>query len=159
MKWQDVCEHPDLQNVPFKIELDEQGRIIMSPVKVYHSAFQGKIGSLLYNLAGDYVLTECAIATRSGTKVADVAWASKETFKQIINEVECSIAPEICIEVLSSANTADEIDQKKALYFEQGCKEIWVCSKEGKVTFYTVDGKINRSSLVPAFPERVELAV
>ncbi len=157
MKWQDVCDHQDLQNLPFKIELDEQGRIIMSPVKVYHSAFQGKISSLLYNLAGDYVLTECAIATCLGTKVTDVAWASKETFNKIINEVECSIAPEICIEVLSLTNTANEIDQRKTLYFEKGCKEVWVCSKEGKINFYTLSGEIDKSKLIPDFPSLVNL--
>ena len=47
MEWQEVCEHPSLQNLPFKIELNEKGQILMSPVKVYHSAFQGKIARLL----------------------------------------------------------------------------------------------------------------
>ncbi len=41
MKWQELCERPELQNLPFKIELDEHGKIIMSPVKVYYSALQG----------------------------------------------------------------------------------------------------------------------
>ena len=40
MNWQEVCEHPGLQNLPFKIELDEKGKILMSPVKVYHSVYQ-----------------------------------------------------------------------------------------------------------------------
>ena len=157
MKWREVCEHRDLQNLPFKIELNEQGKIIMSPVKVYHSAFQGKISSLLDRSTGGHVLTECAIATRRGTKVADVAWASKERFKKIINEVECSIAPEICVEVLSSTNTLDEIDEKRSLYFEQGCKEVWICSKRGKVTFYTLEGEIDKSNLIPGFPVRIDL--
>jgi len=26
MKWQEVCEHPGLKNLPFKIELDEDGK-------------------------------------------------------------------------------------------------------------------------------------
>ena len=157
MKWREVCEHRDLQNLPFKIELNERGKIIMSPVKVYHSAFQGKISSLLDRLTGGHVLTECAIETRKGTKVADVAWASKERFKKIINEVECSIAPEVCVEVLSSANTLDEIDEKKSLYFEKDCKEVWICSKQGKVTFYTQEGEIDKSNLIPGFPVRIDL--
>ncbi|MDM8549434.1 hypothetical protein QUF72_05115 [Desulfobacterales bacterium HSG2] len=36
MNWQEVCEHSDLQNLPFKIELNERGQIIMSPAKAYH---------------------------------------------------------------------------------------------------------------------------
>lgn len=43
MNWQEVCEHPSLKNLPFKIELNEYGNIVMSPVKVYHSAFQVKL--------------------------------------------------------------------------------------------------------------------
>ncbi len=39
MTWLEVCEHRSLQNLPFKIEIDEKGRILMSPVKVYHSAY------------------------------------------------------------------------------------------------------------------------
>jgi len=42
MNWQEVCEHKSLQDLPFKIELNEYGKIIMSPVKVYHSAIREK---------------------------------------------------------------------------------------------------------------------
>jgi len=40
MNWQEVCEYPDLENLPFKIELNEYGNITMSPVKVCHSALE-----------------------------------------------------------------------------------------------------------------------
>lgn len=83
MNWQEVCDNPDLRNLSFKIELNERGQILMSPAKVYHSAFQGKIAALLYiNIGKGEVLTECAIKTDKGTKVADVAWSSSERFKR-----------------------------------------------------------------------------
>jgi len=105
MNWKEVCEHQALQNLPFKIELNEEGIILMSPAKVYHSIFQGEIAVLLkIHRKEGKVLTECAIHTRSGTKVADVAWVSLETFNRIKEETECSIAPEICVEILSSEN-------------------------------------------------------
>ena len=47
MLWQEVCEHPALKDLPFKIELDEYGKILMSPVKVRHSALQGEIAFIL----------------------------------------------------------------------------------------------------------------
>ncbi|MCP4104532.1 MAG: hypothetical protein GY749_03190 [Desulfobacteraceae bacterium] len=50
MNWQQVCEHPNLENLPFKIELNERGQIIMSPVKVIHSAYQGRIEYILRTL-------------------------------------------------------------------------------------------------------------
>lgn len=37
MRWEEVCEHQQLQDLPFKIELNKWGQIIMSPVKIKHS--------------------------------------------------------------------------------------------------------------------------
>ena len=156
MNWQEVCEHPDLRNLPFKIELNESGQILMSPVKVYHSAFQGKIAALLYiHLGQGEVLAECAIKTDMGTKVADVAWASDERFAVIRTETECSIAPEICVEVVSESNTDDEMNKKKALYFKKGALEVWMCDEHGQMEFYGLDGKRNTSSLVESFPGNI----
>ena len=155
MEWKEVCEHPSLQNLPFKIELNEKGQILMSPVKVYHSAFQGKIARLLPEKG--VVLPECAIKTQKGTKVADIAWCSEERFKLIASEVECSIAPEICVEVLSSSNTAEEIKEKKKLYILAGAKEFWVCDETGAVVFFDDKGRIEKSRLVPDFPARVHI--
>jgi hypothetical protein len=71
MNWQEVCEHPSLKNLPFKIELNRDGKILMTPVKVSHSAFQGEIEFLLRSLLrSGKTLPECAIATTEGTKVA-----------------------------------------------------------------------------------------
>jgi Uma2 family endonuclease len=106
MNWQEVCDTPELTNLPFKNELNQQGQIFMMPVKVYHSLFQGKIAGLLYaNLQNGDVLVKCAIATDKRTKVADIAWSLPDTLKVIRDETECSVVPEICIEVLSPVNT------------------------------------------------------
>jgi Uma2 family endonuclease len=116
MNWQEICDNPKLKDLPFKIELNKQGQILMTPVKVYHSLFQGKIIGLLYaNLKNGEALVECAISTRQGTKVADVAWVSNNRLKEIGNEAEYSIAPEICIEIISSTNTQEEMIEKKNL--------------------------------------------
>lgn len=158
MNWLEVCEHPDLQNLPFKIELDETGKIIMSPTKVYHSIYQAEISYLLRarSVAGK-TLTECAIATRLGTKVADVAWASTERLATIWSEIECSVAPELCVEVLSSTNTRKEMQDKRQLYFERGALEVWLCDADGGLTFFDPAGELERSALFPNFPVRIEL--
>ena len=117
MKWEDVCEHPALHNLPFKIELNEYGEIIMNAVKVIHSLYQGEIEYLLRSLLKNgKTLPECAIKTDKGTKVADVAWASRDRIKTIKNETECSVAPEICVEVRSSSNTDEAMEEKRKLY-------------------------------------------
>jgi len=158
MKWQEVCEHPNLRNLPFKIELDENGRILMTPVKVCHSAFQGELEFLLRSLLpSGRTLPECAIATREGTKVADVTWASDEIFGKIKTEIECSVAPEICVEVFSSSNTESEMEEKRKLYFEQGAKEFWICTEQGDMKFFDTGGEIDNSSLAPDFPKHIEL--
>ncbi|MBK8507104.1 MAG: Uma2 family endonuclease [Candidatus Competibacter sp.] len=155
MQWQEVCEHPSLQNLPFKIELNEKGQILMSPVKVYHSAFQGKISQLLPKHG--IVLAECAVKTAKGTKVADIAWCSEERFKKIAGETECSVAPEICIEVLSYANSSNEMKEKQALYILAGANEFWVCDESGNMTFFDASGPLNNSILIPEFPYQVKI--
>ncbi len=47
MNWAEVVAHPSLQDLPFKIETDERGQIIMNPVKINHSVYQGRIVGLI----------------------------------------------------------------------------------------------------------------
>jgi Uma2 family endonuclease len=157
MNWQELCENPNLRNLPFKIESDATGKLIMSPVKVYHSAYQGAIGALLDRLLGKIVLMECAIKTPQGTKVADVAWASPQRFNYIKQEIECPIAPEICIEVVSDSNTEEEMAKKRQLYFEQGALEVWICSQQGQIRFYNAESQLEKSILAATFPNSIEL--
>lgn len=157
MQWQDVCAHPDLKNLPFKLELNEYGQIVMSPAKVYHSILQGEIAALLKSMRPEgRALTECAIYTHKGTKVADVAWASPDIFQQIKTEVECSIAPEICVEILSSGNTGLEMQDKISLYFSRGAKEVWLCSPEGNLSFHIPAAVVEHSVLFPNFPTKID---
>lgn len=155
MQWREVCEHPSLQNLPFKIELNEKGQILMSPVKVYHSAFKGKITRLLPD--NGIVLPECAIKTTKGTKVADIAWSSEQRFKIIEHEAECSVAPELCIEVLSASNTNIEMEEKRQLYISAGAIQFWVCTEDGDMMFFDANGQLKQSELIPAFPNKVKV--
>nr|VFJ52845.1 MAG: Endonuclease, Uma2 family (restriction endonuclease fold) [Candidatus Kentron sp. DK]VFJ63988.1 MAG: Endonuclease, Uma2 family (restriction endonuclease fold) [Candidatus Kentron sp. DK] len=157
MNWQEVCGAPHLRNLPFKIELENSGKIIMSPVSVAHSLFQGEIAGMLreYGKKGK-VFSECAIKTGKGVKVADVAWASGETCKIIRNEMRCSVAPELCIEVLSDSNTPEEIEEKKALYFEQGAVEVWLCGQEGEIEYFDGKGPMANSTLFPGFEKKID---
>ena len=158
MNWQEVVEHPSLKDLPFKIELNERGQIVMSPTKVAHSAYQGEIGLLLNALIKTgRILTECAVDTRKGTKVADVAWASPGRYRRIKREVACSVAPEICVEVFFESNTKAEMEEKRQLYLEKGAKEVWFCDRGGGMSFYNVGGKLKKSPLCPDFPSKVKL--
>lgn len=158
MNWQEVCEHTSLKDLPFKIELDELGRIIMSPVKLYHSFFQVKIAKLLEQFLNNGVaLSKCVIKTKGGTKVADVAWVSLPKWAKIKHETEVSIAPEICVEIISTSNSPKEMSEKRKLYFETGAKEVWLCDEQGNMSFFNHQQQLKQSELVTEFPEKIDI--
>lgn len=53
MNWQEACEPPSLRNLPFKIELNEFGKIVMAPVRVNHSIYQAEIAHLMLLMCSD----------------------------------------------------------------------------------------------------------
>jgi Uma2 family endonuclease len=67
------------------------------------------------------------------------------------NPVALERAPEICVEVLSPSNSKPEMEEKRALYFEAGAQEVWICGLDGKMEFYTADLSA-ASRLCPMFP-------
>jgi len=158
LTWEDVCADPDLHDLPFKIELNRLNQIVMSPAHPRHSRLQSKIARILGDLLSDgEAIVELAVETRDSTKVPDVVWASKATIAQHGSDISWLSAPEICIEVLSPANTVDEIEQKRALYFERGALEVWLCSWDGRMTFYSAEGKLTHSKFCPMFPDIIVL--
>ena len=159
MTWEQICDDPHLRDLPFKIEQDRYGRVIMSPVKSDHSEYQGEIAALLKSFLPDWViLVECAIDTSEGTKVADVAAMTRERRLPYRGAASLAVAPEICIEVKSESNTRDELNEKRRLYTEKGCLEFWTCSEDGDLGFSTADGtELRQSRLCPGFPGRIEL--
>ncbi len=158
MNWQEVITHPSLQDLPFKIETNEFGEIIMNPVKIGHSLYQGEIGFLMRTMRPEgKVMAECAIKTRKGTKVADVAWASMTVIDQIEKETDASVAPEICVGVLSMSNSDKEIVGKRRLYFERGAVEVWTCDGYGEMRFFDAGGKLEQSKMFPEFPKQIKI--
>ena len=157
MTWDQVCADPSLQNLPYKIETNEWGQIVMSPAKFWHSSKQGRIARLLGSLtdAGD-ISTETAIQTTKGVKSADVAWASDKFFTEHEKDTALSAAPELCVEVLSDSNTKREMSEKLTLYFAHGAQEVWFCDSTGRMIFHITPTKtVKKSRLFPAFPAKV----
>ena len=64
MQWQDVLADKSLQDLPYKIELNEKGNIEMSPASLVHSLLQGELALLLGNTLSGNIFTELAIQTR-----------------------------------------------------------------------------------------------
>jgi Uma2 family endonuclease len=70
-------------------------------------------------------------------------------------QTEASIAPEVCIEVLSISNSDVEMKEKRKLYFERGAKEVWICDEYGNISFYNPKRKISKSALFPEFRNKI----
>ena len=123
MEWSEVIENESLQNLPFKIELNEWGHVVMSPASNIHGAVQIAIGALLIQLKLEgKVFSECSVKTPKGVKVADVAWASAAFLAKNEMKTPFDVAPELCAEVVSPSNSEAEMVQKRDLYFSRGAK-------------------------------------
>jgi len=158
MNWQEICSHPALKDLPFKLETDRWGHIVMSPASNRHSRLQSLIARTLDGACpGGEAFVECSVATSAGVKVADVAWASVAFLRRHGDANPYPEAPEIVVEVLSESNSRAEMDEKKALYFEKGARECWLCTDAGELMFFEAAGRLERSRLAPAFPARVHL--
>ena len=147
MEWQQVIENPFLQNLPFKIELNKWGKVLMSPASNNHGRWQFEVGALIKeNKQSGVVITECSIQTSEGVKVADVAWLSDAFVEKHGFETPYDTAPEICVEIISPSNSKDEMNEKINLYLAQGAKEVWLCNQKGEVSYYSQHGQINHSN-------------
>jgi Uma2 family endonuclease len=154
MQWSEVLETPYLQNLPFKIELNKFGQILMSPASNRHGSIQVEIGALfLRKLPKGKTFSECSIQTRDGVRVADVAWASADFLARHGDVTPFPQAPELCVEIVSPSNTKAEIDYKVSLYFAQGAQEVWVVSLQKKVTTYVGGLPAAKSKFLPKFKE------
>ena len=152
MTWEEICDDPLLRDFPCKIETDHLGQLIMSPARSRHGEYQSEIVLLLSRLLphGRAVI-ECPVQTTDGVRVPDVAWTSPERRQPVIY----TLAPEICVEVLSPYNGERAMAGKRALYFEAGALECWQCAENGRMTFYGPDGKLTGSAFCPGFPKEV----
>ena len=90
-------------------------------------------------------------------KAIDVAWVSVERRASKPNDPVYLVAPEICVEVESPANSEEELMERKRLFFDQGAQEFWVCDLFGKMAFYGASGGIPQSALCPDFQKAITL--
>ena len=161
--WETILEDPRFQDLPYKVETNARGQIILSPHKFRHSQQQRAIMRLLEDQAEQQGLEgasypEVAIQTADGVRTADVVWISaKREAEMPLDAPACPIAPEVCVEVLSASNTAEEMARKRHLYMERGAQEVWTVAESGAVAFYDAGGELSASKLFLDFPRRMEV--
>ena len=155
--WEALCEDALIAELPYKVETNERGQLLMSPASTSHSRWQAKV---TYRLSaaievaglGGEVLTECAVVTPQGVKVPDVAWISDASWNARANRNLLTAAPDICVEVMSPSNSAEEMEAKTALYLSCGAREVWIIDEAGQPLFYDEKGPRAASAILPDFP-------
>jgi Uma2 family endonuclease len=155
MTWADVCAHPVLRALPFKIEQDRYGRIVMSPPFARHAKRQYRIARLLEDALGGTPATECPVMTSDGVKVPDVVWMSDAFEADHGTDEVYTVAPPICVEVMSPANSWGEMVEKVTLYLARGAQEVWICETDGSLRIFAYEGEIEVSRLAPGAPRAV----
>ncbi len=146
MEWASVITNPYLKDLPFKIELNKWGKILMSPASNRHGSIQYEVGSKIDRSKGSgKIIMECSIQTSDGVKVADVAWASDAFIERFEYDTPYAKAPEICVEVNSSSNSKAEIEEKIQLYLASGAREVWIVDDHGAILYFSHDGAIPES--------------
>ncbi|MEO0558031.1 MAG: Uma2 family endonuclease [Bacteroidota bacterium] len=139
------------------MEQDRYGRILMSPAPARHSVLQRRFIGILEEALGGIALPECPVSTPEGTKVADVGWMEEAFMKVHQNATTFSVAPAICVEIMSKSNTQAEIEEKAMLYLAKGAQEVWVHERTGTLRWFGHEGERAASAMVPGVPARVEL--
>lgn len=158
MGWAEICEDPLLRDLPYKIQTDKWGNIMMSPASNEHGIYQAKLVALISTFKEEGTLiSECSVQTSEGVKVADVAWASKPFMGRNKGKNPFPEAPELCVEILSPSNTELEMEEKKELYFARGAREFWICDRQGNIKFYKNTGPMKASEIVKGFPRKLSM--
>ena len=155
-RWQELVNDPSLHDLPYKVETNERGQLILSPHSNRHSDYRGDVAELLStHLEGGKTRPEFAISTSSGVKAPDVIWVSLDRKRKMDRTGDpTTLAPEVCVEVMSPTNTMAEMHDKRALYLEAGAEEVWVVEEDGTVRFFA-DEELDASRLAPDFPDKL----
>lgn len=115
MDWSEIVDNPYLQDLPFKIEQDRYGNILMSPASNWHGRIQNRIARKLEELlSGGECITECSVQTTEGVKAPDEVWHSSDHYARHEDATPIPEAPEICVEVLSPSNSRPRWKRRNA---------------------------------------------
>lgn len=156
MEWSEVVDNPQLQNLPFKIELNKFGKLLLSPKTNNHGMLQGALAGALWNKFPEgRVITECSVQTSDGVKVADVAWASAAFIEEFGYTTPYIQAPELCIEIVSPSNSKVEIAGKVDLYLAKGAREVWVVYDNNVMDVFTYKGQVEDSAMSEGIREQI----
>jgi Uma2 family endonuclease len=158
--WERLVNDPKWNDVLEKVETDRDGKLIMSPPpKRRHARRANRIAKLLGQfLPKGFWQVEDPVSTTEGVKVPDVAWYGPqraEASDADEDDLLSKVVPDLCVEILSPGNTVRDIRKKTITYFKAGVHEVWVCDREGNMTFFGPQGPLQCSLFCPDFPRQI----
>lgn len=143
MEWADIVNNPLFESLPFKIELNRFGQILMSPVSNGHGNMVSQVARALEQGCPEgEIIIECAMQTTDGVKVADVVWASASFIAEFGRVTPYPQAPEICVEILSPSSTPEEMRIKIDLYLARGAHEVWLVDTDANLRIFGYPGEL-----------------
>jgi Uma2 family endonuclease len=152
-RWEAACQDPELAKLPHKIELNEWGKIELTPpAPPIHGSFAFRVARLLDASLGGEASVECPVLTDIGVRVPDAVWVPEQRRQEVRGRQPLQAAPEICVEVLSSSNTLEELTEKTRAYLLAGAREvIWVDPDAQSVRFFGANGETTTSQFAVRF--------
>ncbi len=166
-QWAEICHDPALNDLPYKIETNPNGQIILSPTSYEHGRMQAIISRLLDEKASESGLNgeasvETSVELRPGQiNVPDAAWISSERLQTRGEGYALTVMPEIVVEVLSPGNDKREMLEKRDVYLKIGAadgttaEEMWIVDLDGHLQFFTANGPIEHSRFIDGIPNRI----
>ena len=158
-QWREIVEDPSLHNLPYKVETNARGQLILSPHRSDHTRRQSHLFRLLQRHVPEGLISvNYALATPAGVKAPDVVWMSPEREREMAQTGDPSArAPELCAEMTSASTTDAAMQEKRTLYRDIGAEEVWIVSAEGTIRVFGEGGQTS-SRIAPSCPVAVDLA-
>jgi Uma2 family endonuclease len=146
-RWDQACHDPELTRLPHKVELNEWGKIELTPpAPPMHGSLAFAVAKLMEQILGPRASVECPVLTSIGIRVPDAVWLVAERGAELDARQPLLRAPEVCVEVLSASNSSEELEKKTAAYLEAGAQEVvWLDPDRRHVRYFDVDGEGQRS--------------
>lgn len=136
-----------------KIELDPSGAIVVSPRSEQDRYLIANLRDQFLKFSSPGFSEGVAVETIKGVLQPDLVWSPNGVKSPML---PCSIAPNICVDLLEYGNSVRHGVCRRAALFSSGAIEYWSCTTLGTVRFHNQNGLIDRSNLFPTFPGSVD---
>jgi Uma2 family endonuclease len=137
-RWAELAADPD---APSHYEINEYGELIMSPRPSNdHQRIVTAVTAAIARQLGPEAVAEVSVMTDRGIRVPDVVWMPPQKWRQCKGKTPLPLVPDLCVEVLSTGNTREEIAMKAGAYLRGGAREVIVVGLRGEIQFLGPEG-------------------